>query len=81
MLTLINKYIGAKIFVATHSPDMVQSLKYIPKKEGIEDKVNFYLAKQVSNLQFDFKDLGDNISEIFDSFNISYEKLEQYGED
>ena len=81
MLTLINKYIGAKIFVATHSPDMVQSLKYIPKKEGIEDKVNFYLAEQVSNLQFDFKNLGDNISEIFDSFNISYEKLEQYGED
>lgn len=81
MLTLINKHIGAKIFVATHSPDMVQSLKYIPKKEGIEDKVNFYLAEQVSNLQFDFKNLGDNISEIFDSFNISYEKLEQYGED
>ena len=81
MLTLINKHIGAKVFVATHSPDMVQALKYIPKKEGIEKNVSFYLAKQESNLQFSFKGLEDDISEIFDSFNISYEKLEQYGED
>ncbi|WP_107918646.1 AAA family ATPase [Neisseria elongata] len=82
MLTLINKHIGAKVFVATHSPDMVQSLKYIPKKEKIEESnINFYLAKQSSNFQFNFKHLGEDVSEIFDSFNISYEKLEQYGED
>lgn len=82
MLTLINKHIGAKVFVATHSPDMVQSLKYIPKKEKIEEgNINFYLAKQSSNFQFNFKHLGEDVSEIFDSFNISYEKLEQYGED
>lgn len=81
MLTLINKHIGAKIFVATHSPDMIQSLKYIPKRENVGNNVNFYLAKKTLNLQFDFKNLGNNISEIFDSFNISYEKLEQYGED
>ncbi len=61
---------------------MVQSLKYIPKKEKIEEgNINFYLAKQSSNFQFNFKHLGEDVSEIFDSFNISYEKLEQYGED
>lgn len=81
MLTLINKHIGTKIFVATHSPDMIQSLKYIPKKEGIERNVRFYIAKQESNLQFNFENLGEDISEIFNSFNISYDKLEQYGED
>lgn len=83
LLTLIHKYIGAKIFVATHSPDMVQALRYIPNKEKIGEKVNFYLAKadENKNGQFIYQDLNGEIDDIFSSFNISLDKLAKYGED
>lgn len=81
LLTLINKHIGAKIFVATHSPDMVQALRYIPNKEGTGDNVNFYLAEfNQENGLFDYKDLNGKVGEIFTSFNKSLDKLEKYGE-
>lgn len=81
-LTLINKHIGAKVFVATHSPDMVQALRYIPNKEGTGENVNFYLAEynDESHL-FDYQDLNGKIGKIFTSFNVSMDKLEQYGEE
>lgn len=83
LLTLIHKYIGAKVFVATHSPDMVQALRYIPNKEGIGERVNFYLAKadDGKNGQFIYQDLKGEIDDIFSSFNISLDKLAKYGED
>ena len=83
LLTLIHEYIGAKIFVATHSPDMVQALRYIPNKEKIGEKVNFYLAKadENKNGQFIYQDLNGEIDDIFSSFNISLDKLAKYGED
>lgn len=81
LLTLIHKYIGAKVFVATHSPDMVQALRYIPNKENIGEKVNFYLAKANESGQFDYQDLNGEIDEIFSSFNLSLDKLNKYGED
>lgn len=81
LLTLIHKYIGAKVFVATHSPDMVQALRYIPNKEEIGEKVNFYLAKANESGQFDYQDLNGEIDEIFSSFNLSLDKLNKYGED
>lgn len=83
LLTLVHKHIGAKIFVVTHSPEMVQALKYIPKKEGITpEHINFYLAEiEKDGCLFNYKNLNGDISEIFDSFNTSYIKLEEYGED
>lgn len=82
LLTLIHKHIGTKIFVVTHNPDMVQSLKYIPIKENIGDTVTFYNAVSTGkNLQYQYNELGDDIHEIFESFNISYDKLELYGAD
>lgn len=82
LLTLINKHIGAKIFVATHSPDMVQALRYIPNKESIGERVNFYLAEYNSETHlFDYQDLEGKVGKIFTSFNKSLDKLEQYGEE
>lgn len=82
LLTLINKHIGAKIFVATHSPDMVQALRYIPNKEGTGENVNFYLAEfNQENGLFDYRDLQGEIDDIFGSFNLSLDKLSNYGED
>lgn len=82
LLTLINEHIGAKIFIATHSPDMVQALRYIPNKEGTGDNVNFYLAEfNQENGLFDYRDLHGEIDDIFGSFNASLDKLSNYGVD
>ncbi|MCL2649443.1 MAG: ATP-binding protein [Candidatus Azobacteroides sp.] len=80
LLVLLNKEIGVKFFIASHSPDMVSALKYISEKEKKDKNLNFYIAKKGKKpFQYKYKHLGTDIGEIFDSYNISYEKLDKYG--
>lgn len=83
LLILLQKNLGLTIFVASHNPDFVSAVRYISKKEKCEKGLSFYVAKKVekssSNI-YDFKDLGDNIEDIFSSFNIALERISQYGE-
>ena len=51
-------------------------------KENIGNNVTFYNAVPVGeNLQYQYNELGDDIHDIFNSFNVSYDKLELYGSD
>lgn len=80
LIVLLNKHIGIKFLIASHNPDMVSALKYIAEKEGVDNKLNFYLADKVEGeFVYDYKDLGTNIDEIFASFNIALERINQYG--
>jgi len=80
-LVYLNKVIGVKLLVASHNPDMVSALKYITEKEGNPEKLNFYLAEQKSGTyQYDYKHLGTDIDAIFESYNKSYEKLDNYAD-
>ena len=80
-LVYLNKVIGVKLLVASHNPDMVSALKYITEKEGNPEKLNFYLAEQKSEAyQYDYKHLGTDIDAIFESYNKSYEKLDNYAD-
>jgi predicted ATPase len=80
-LVYLNKVVGVKLLVASHSPDMVSALKYITEKEGNPEKLNFYLAEQKSGkYQYDYKHLGTDIDAIFESYNKSYEKLDNYAD-
>lgn len=83
ILTLINKHIGTKLFIATHNPDMLSALKHIPNKEKTLSIVDFYLAKPspTNSHMYNFTCLKNDIEPIFESFNISYQKLDQYMED
>ncbi len=81
LLVLLNKDLGVKIMVASHNPDMVAALQKVAEKEGLIDNTHFYQAyPDVGSYQFEYRDLGGSISEIFRSFNIATSRIQDYGE-
>jgi predicted ATPase len=80
-LVYLNEQVGVKLLVASHNPDMVSALKYITEKEGHPEVLNFYLAEQrETEYKYDYRHLGTDIDAIFDSYNKSYEKLDNYAD-
>lgn len=85
MLVLINKYIGAKIVVASHNPDMVSAIQSIATREEVIGNTNFYIAKRLvdkeeTSFTYEYEDCGQEIGQIFDSFNIAFDRIAFYGE-
>lgn len=82
LLVLLNKKNGMKILISSHNPDMVYALQSISRKEGIIDSVHFYVAQKQNGKDFRYiyKDLGTDIGDIFDSFNIALSRIQMYGE-
>lgn len=82
MVVMMHKMMGVKFFIASHSTDMVSAIRYIAEKERCLESLSFYLAEEdtASPYQYIYKDLKTNIEPIFDSFNKSFDKIEQYGE-
>lgn len=83
LIVLLNKEMGVRFLLASHSPDFVSAIKYISEKEGVDDKLNFYLAEKCKEEKeqflYEYKSLGTSIDKIFESFNIAYERMDQYG--
>lgn len=81
LLVLLHKYLGVKIMLASHSPDMVSALQSIAIKEGVSEQTNFYLAKPCpdSTHRYHFHHLGTEIEPIFESFNIALDRIALYG--
>ena len=81
-LVLLNKKIGMKILISSHNPDMVSAIQSISRKEGIIDTVHFYVAQKQNeeDFRYIYKDLGTEIGDIFDSFNIALSRIQMYGE-
>jgi predicted ATPase len=81
MIVLLNKEIGVKFFIASHSPDMISAIKYISEKEQTTHNLEYYLAEQTKDnpYLFNYKSLGTNIDPIFESFNIALDRINQYG--
>lgn len=80
VLVLLQKEVGTKILIASHNPDMVAAIQSISKAEGIEDVTSFYQAdKDEGSLRYTYKYLGNDIDEIFRSFNIALERIKDYG--
>lgn len=79
ILVLLRKEIGCHIFISTHSTDMVRGIKYLSGKEEIEDNVNFFIAQSLeTNGRYCYKDLKNNISDIFKCFNKSLSKIDGF---
>lgn len=80
ILVKINKMIGAKILVSTHNPDMLAALQSISEKEERLHETLFYIAEKVNGEdKYIYRNLGQEIGPIFDSFNIALERIELYG--
>lgn len=82
LLVLINKTLGTKIFITSHNPDMVSAIKYISESENIAGTTRFYLAElSDDSTQYEYRNLGNDINPVFDSFNQSFRTLEKYASD
>ena len=79
LLVLLHKELGVKIMLATHNPDMVAAIRAISEKEGVLSNTNFYLASPSGENQYEYKNLGTEIGEIFTSFNIALSRIQLYG--
>ena len=81
LLGLLHKQMGLKIMIATHNPDMVSAIQSIARKEDVLGNTCFYQAERASedSMQYVYKNLGDDISEIFKSFNIAISRIQDYG--
>ena len=82
LIVLLNKKMNVKFLISSHSTDMVSAIRYISEKEGVLDKVSFYVAEndEQDEYSYNYRSLGSDIEPIFESFNKSYDKLDKYGE-
>lgn len=83
VVVLLQKAIGVRFLISTHSTDLVAAVQAISAKEGLRKSVRYYLGQSIASdsCRFCFRPLGFDIAPIFDSFNISLDKIAQYGED
>lgn len=84
LLVRLHKHLGVKVMVSSHNPDMVAAIQSISRKEKVLDRTLFYLAERDDKEgmpTYHTKDLGHEIGEIFDSFNIALDRIGQYGQE
>lgn len=81
VVVLLHKELGVNFLIGSHSPDMIMAIKYIAKKEFKHDSdiLNFYIAKESEKFSFDYEKSSNDIQPIFNSFNISLDKINEYG--
>jgi predicted ATPase len=82
LIVLLNKKMNVKFLISSHSTDMVSAIRYISEKEGVLENVAFYVAEndEKDEFSYNYRSLKHNIEPIFESFNKSYNKLDEYGE-
>lgn len=81
ILVLLTKELGVRVLIASHNPDMVAAIQSIGKKEGLDNAITFYQA-QLSReypFEYEYKNLGLEVTEIFKSFNIAISRIQDYG--
>lgn len=82
VLVRLHSMLGVKILINSHNPDMVAAIQSIASKEKVLENTVFYLAeKHKDTIQYDFRNLGHEIDEIFISFNIAISRIQEYGAD
>ena len=74
-----------EIVVASHNPDMVSAIQSIATREEVIGNTNFYIAKRLvdkeeTSFTYEYEDCGQEIGQIFDSFNIAFDRIAFYGE-
>lgn len=79
ILLKINKQLGTKLLIASHSPDLVSALYNLSKVYKVQEIRFYQTVMDSSEGQYSFKDCGGEISDIFESFNIALERIGDYG--
>lgn len=82
ILVQLSKHVGVKVVITSHNPDMVSAIRQISESEGVLDATRFYLAEfagEENKYRYNYRDLGSDISPIFESFNIALSRIDFYG--
>lgn len=59
---------------------MVAAIQAIGEKEGLKERITFYQAIPADTMyQYEYKNLGFEVTEIFKSFNIALSRIQDYG--
>lgn len=82
LIVLIQKEFNMHILLNTHSPYFLNAIEIYSKKHNIEEKCNFYSAYLSGQLS-EFKDVTDNIEEIYYKLARPFQDLEneRYSDD
>ena len=75
IIVLLQKEFGLHILINTHSPYLVEAIDIFSKKNGINNSVKYYLAKN------DIKDVTESIDEIYEQMYVPLNRLEELAED
>ena len=80
VLVKLNRQLGVRLLLTTHSPDMLNAIRRVANVEEVPD-VRFYLAKNnqpTETLKYVYEPLGRNVEPIFKAFNLAADKTESY---
>ena len=80
VLVRLNRNLGVRLLLTTHSPDMLNAIRRVANVEEVPD-LRFYLAKNEDvskSLQYEYESLGRNVEPIFAAFNIEADRTEAY---
>jgi len=83
ILVRLNRRLGVRLLITTHSPDMLNAIRRVANVEEVAD-LHFYLADEVSSIlkyDFNYLDLGRNVEPIFAKFNLAADRTESYPDD
>lgn len=75
IIVLLQKEFGLHVLINSHSPYLVEAIDIFSKKNGINNSVKYYLAKD------DIKDVTDSIDEIYEQMYVPLNRLEELAED
>ncbi len=56
---------GIPVVISSHSPYMIQALRYYAMKEEIDDRIKFYLSEKDDDELVYIKDVTDDLNQIF----------------
>ena len=85
ILVRLNRRLGVRLLITTHSPDMLNALRRIANVEEVPD-LRFYLAEEKSQgpadrFDFNFRYIGRSVEPIFRKFNVAASRIEAYPEE
>lgn len=80
VLVLLHKELGVRILITSHNPDMVAAIQSISQRESVVSDLTFYQAeKSEVHYRYNYQNLKQDISNIFQSFNIALTRIQDYG--
>lgn len=77
LIIQLNRDLGVRFLIATHSTEMVQALSIMCDTDGLANKYRFYLAEQDEHRRYRFIDTKGDIEPIFKVFNKSIDSIDQ----